>query len=558
MTTCIFILACFKLVAQGEELKLSIKSTEENYQEIIDELDFKNSFSNTKSMQEYTYIVVERLKRKGFLFTEIISFENTKDKQFELQLKLHTLYKGVKIKMKPDVFPSNLAIPKKNIQDGFIKLSFQEYENLANQFIQSLNEAGKPFDQIKLINLKETEDDHILAELKFISSQKRTIDKIIIKGYERFPKQFIKNRIGLQEEKVFNTTEIQERNRNFENLNFAASIKDPEVQFTQDSTKVFLYVEKTNANVFDGFIGFNSTEETSLELNGYVDLVLVNNLHMGESLNINYKNDGREQQRFNANIELPYLFKTPVSLEAGLGIFRKDSTFSNTQQNLGLNYQISPSIQIGSEAEFISSTILLDNNINPIENGNDFNASFYGLTGRFFQLSRITGKFFNQKKVKLSLLYGKRESEIEDNQFKINLFTEYSIPIAPSLYFYNSLTGAWLSSDSYIDNELFRFGGMNSIRGFEENSIVASAFGSLRTELRYFLSPNLYANSVLDFGYFENEINQLAQNLYSFGFGLGIETQAGVLRLIFANGTSKTQDFSFENTQVHLSLNTFF
>jgi hemolysin activation/secretion protein len=319
-----------------------------------------------------------------------------------------------------------------------------------------------------------------------------------------------------------------------------------------------LYVEKTNANVFDGFIGFNSTEETSIEFNGYVDLALVNNLHLGETLNINYKNDGREQQQFNATVELPYLFKTPLSFEAGLGIFRKDSTFSNTTQNIGLNYQLSPTIKVGGHAEFTNSSILLNTNLNPLETGSDFNSSFYGIKASFFELSRITGKFYNQKQIQVSVLTGSREAEIENTQLKINLFSEYSLPIVQSLFLYSSITAAWLSSENYIDNELFRFGGMNSMRGFEENSLVASTFGSLRTELRYFLSPILYANSVLDYGYLENDITLQAQNLFSFGFGLGIETQAGVLRLIFANGTSKTQEFSFENTQVHLSLNTFF
>ena len=549
---------CPKTIAQNDKLQLTIQTTEEKQQDVIDAFNFRSSFSNAKNLEDYTNAIVDKLKREGYLFTEIVSFEKSTEKEFILRLDLHNLYKGVKIKMKKDEMEDNIQLPKKKTEDGYLFLSFQEYELYANQLIQKLNEAGKPFDQIKLSNLIEAEDNYIEAELKFISNAKRTIDKIVVRGYERFPKQFIKNRIGIREKQVFSTKKIQQKNRNFENIAFAASIKEPEVQFTQDSTKVFLYVEKSNANVFDGFIGFNSTEETSLELNGYIDLVLVNNLHLGESLNINYKNDGREQQQFNANLVLPYIFKTPVSVEAGLRIFRKDSTFSNTTQNLGLNYQITPSFNIGSEAEFTRSSILLTNNINPVETGSNFNSRFYGIKAGFFKQNRITGKFFNQKQVKLSLLTGTRSAEREDNQFKVNLFSEYSIPIVQSLYLYSSVTGAWLSSSSYIDNELFRFGGMNSIRGFEENSLVASVFGSLRTELRYFLGPNLYANSVLDFGYFENDINQTAQNLYSFGFGLGIETQAGILRLVFANGTSKTQDFSFENTQVHLSLNTFF
>lgn len=546
------------IYAQEAKLKLIIVSEDETKQELIDRYNFKSEFETAKNLENYTTQVIDLLKKEGFLFVKVTSFEKIKENEFQLKLDLHQLYNGLKIKYDPSRLEKTIALPNNKTEDEFLYLSFQEYEVFANELIRKLNEQGKPFDQVQLVNLIEIENGLIEAELKFISKQQRNIDKIIVRGYERFPKQFIRNKIGLREKQIFNTKAIQKKNRNFENLAFASSIKEPEVQFTQDSTKVFLYVEKTNANVFDGFIGFNSTEETSIEFNGYVDLALVNNLHLGETLNINYKNDGREQQQFNATVELPYLFKTPLSFEAGLGIFRKDSTFSNTTQNIGLNYQLSPTIKVGGHAEFTNSSILLNTNLNPLETGSDFNSSFYGIKASFFELSRITGKFYNQKQIQVSVLTGSREAEIENTQLKINLFSEYSLPIVQSLFLYSSITAAWLSSENYIDNELFRFGGMNSMRGFEENSLVASTFGSLRTELRYFLSPILYANSVLDYGYLENDITLQAQNLFSFGFGLGIETQAGVLRLIFANGTSKTQEFSFENTQVHLSLNTFF
>lgn len=546
------------IYAQEAKLKLIIVSEDEIKQELIDQYNFKSEFETAKNLENYTTQVIDLLKKEGFLFVKVTSFEKIKENEFQLKLDLHQLYNGLKIKYDPSRLEKTIVLPNNKTEDEFLYLSFLEYEVFANELIRKLNEQGKPFDQVQLVNLIEIENGLIEAELKFISKQQRNIDKIIVRGYERFPKQFIRNKIGLREKQIFNTKAIQKKNRNFENLAFASSIKEPEVQFTQDSTKVFLYVEKTNANVFDGFIGFNSTEETSIEFNGYVDLALVNNLHLGETLNINYKNDGREQQQFNATVELPYLFKTPLSFEAGLGIFRKDSTFSNTTQNIGLNYQLSPTIKVGGHAEFTNSSILLNTNLNPLETGSDFNSSFYGIKASFFELSRITGKFYNQKQIQVSVLTGSREAEIENTQLKINLFSEYSLPIVQSLFLYSSITAAWLSSENYIDNELFRFGGMNSMRGFEENSLVASTFGSLRTELRYFLSPILYANSVLDYGYLENDITLQAQNLFSFGFGLGIETQAGVLRLIFANGTSKTQEFSFENTQVHLSLNTFF
>ena len=44
------------------------------------------------------------------------------------------------------------------------------------------------------------------------------------------------------------------------------------------------------------------------------------------------------------------------------------------------------------------------------------------------------------------------------------------------------LTGATLNSESYFENELIRFGGINSIRGFEENSLTANLSSVINTE----------------------------------------------------------------------------
>ena len=51
-----------------------------------------------------------------------------------------------------------------------------------------------------------------------------------------------------------------------------------------------------------------------------------------------------------------------------------------------------------------------------------------------------------------------------------------------------------ITSEGYLTNELYRFGGINSIRGFAENSIDASLLSILNTEYRYLVkSTNLFA-----------------------------------------------------------------
>ena len=112
----------------------------------------------------------------------------------------------------------------------------------------------------------------------------------------------------------------------------------------------------------------------------------------------------------------------------------------------------------------------------------------------------------------------------------------------------------YLQSDDYIINELYRFGGINSIRGFNENALQGNMFSSLLTEYRYVLSPSIYVHSIMDFAYFQDKTSNLKGNLLGLGFGFGILTKNGLLNLVYANGSTKDQAIKLSNSIVHISL----
>ena len=115
-----------------------------------------------------------------------------------------------------------------------------------------------------------------------------------------------------------------------------------------------------------------------------------------------------------------------------------------------------------------------------------------------------------------------------------------------------------IQSNQYLENELLRFGGINSIRGFEENSLYANLYGLINTEYRYRLSNTIYAHSIIDVAYFENDIIDTKEKLFGFGVGFGLLTNSGLFRFVYANGKSEDQGFKLSNSKVHLSLTTSF
>ena len=123
----------------------------------------------------------------------------------------------------------------------------------------------------------------------------------------------------------------------------------------------------------------------------------------------------------------------------------------------------------------------------------------------------------------INIVYKKHTCSLTHHAFKIfNLNRRNSIFVR--------VNSAGLLSDSFVENELYRFGGINSIRGFEENSLVANLYGVINTEYRYRLSNTIYVNSVLDAAYFENDIVDSKTKLFGFGFGFGLLTKAGLFK----------------------------
>jgi hemolysin activation/secretion protein len=119
-----------------------------------------------------------------------------------------------------------------------------------------------------------------------------------------------------------------------------------------------------------------------------------------------------------------------------------------------------------------------------------------------------------------------------------------------------------LKSKNILQNELYRFGGFNSLRGFNENSLQASIATVLQTEFRTNLNNQLYFHTILDYSLAKDESNSLPNtnttSRLGIGFGIGLQTKNGVLKLALANGVTLEDKFNFQNSIIHLSYNVKF
>jgi|TARA_R100000479_G_scaffold85403_1_gene41536 outer membrane translocation and assembly module TamA len=527
-------------------------------EELKDSLSFINTFKDYNSLKKEVDTLAQKLERLGYIESKLQDLNKKNDSTYLANYFFGKKHLYIKVYYDNTVFSrKELQEIAPEITETYFILPFETAENSLQKLNALKTEDGNAFATLSLANLKP-EENYLSATLEFDSGKKRILDSIVIKGYEKFPRSFLKYYAGVKTGKTFSKKKIKEQNTTINSLGFTRTIKAPEVLFRKETTTAYFYLEKQNNNLFDGILGFATDEETQkLQFNGYLNLELNNNLNYGEQLLINYKADGSDQQNFRVKATLPYLFKTPFGISAELKIFKRDSTFVTTEQQARVNYQVNPASTAYAGYKAYESSNLLDDVVigNTVE---DFNSRFF-ISGASFLKLQDDILFPVKTELTVETEIGERELEgINENQFKLLVTASsiFNLNYSNSIFVKNNTK--ILFSETYIVNELFRFGGINSIRGFNENSIDASLLSTLNTEYRYRFNKGLYIHSIIDFGYFQNQVLDLKESLYSAGIGIGLQTKAGILRLNIANGISENQDFNFSNTKIHVSLTSRF
>ncbi len=548
----------FFLLAHSQEITLTISSEITISKTLNDSLKRSENHQDFASVKKEAERISKTLTQIGYIENKLLLLEKVTDSTCNAHFFFGKKYSLIKIYYNQTSFTKKqIALVSNNVKQDYFTISIYDSKKALVSLNQFQTQNGNTFGKLKLTNHK-IENATISATLETSSKTKRRIDSITVKGYEKFPRAFIKHYAGIKRGTVFDKQTLVEKNNVLNTLGFAKTIKAPEALFEKEKTTLYLYLEKQNFNTFDGIIGFaTNTETQNIEFNGYLDLVLNNNLNFGEQLIIKYKADGADQQNLTLRTELPYLFETPLGLEAELNIFKRDSTFSSTSQAIQGSYQISPTSKghIGYKAN--TSTDLLSTEVNP-ERIQNFKTRYLTTGVQIIKLQN--SRLFPVKAgVKLNLGIGNRKtSTTKKKQTSLSNTIHHNINLNQKNIVYLQNTTSVLVSDDYVTNELFRFGGINSIRGFTENSIDASLFSILNTEYRYLINNSTYIHSIIDLGYFENKVIMQKEKLYSFGIGLGVNTKAGLLKFILANGNIENQAFKISNTKIHLSLTSKF
>lgn len=527
---------------------LHLKSTSNKQDSLTPLLNERSEHENYQALLNYIQKIEDDLNHKGYLSATktVTQIDSLVTYQYEIGpktnfigIKTHTLDSLAQQILQLD-YPQTLT-------------TFENTTNLLNKITSKLESNGYGTSGVTLKNHRIS-NDTLWCTLYIEQNKKRIVNSIKIISQDKIPYTILQTSLKPQLNSVYSQSSVEKINTKLTSFKFIELTKPSETLFTQDSTAVYVYLNKKNNNQFDGYVGFSNEENGKLKLNGYLDLELNNILNKAESTTIKWRNNGEKQTEFYLKFERPYLFKTPLALKGSLEIQKQDSTYQNTKLNYNLGYFLNTTNKIFLGYQTTNSAV----SENPL-NLESYTSKFILVNYQYIQHNSQRDLYPIDKEINLTLGSGSRNSESHNNkQNYVELIALTNIPVSKTSLLYIKWNSYLLQSDTYYFNELKRFGGFESLRGFQENSLTAQAYSIINTEYRLTLGTNLSLYTILDYAIAKDPIRDKDQQYYALGAGMGLLTNNTLFKIALANGSSTQERMNFQNSTIHISLSTFF
>lgn len=441
----------------------------------------------------------------------------------------------------------------------------KQINTVKNDLLNWYEGHGYPFAQVWLDSII-IQKEKISAKLFSLPGLKISIDTLRLVGSAKINPKYLHTYLGLKEGDAYDEAKVSSIDRRLKDLAFAKQVKATEVIFSGENAKINIFIDKENANQFDGVVGFLPNNITGkLQLTGDFKLKLQNAFKRGELLDFNYRGLPAQSQELNLSFHYPYVLNTQIGVFSHLSFFKRDSSFLNLNARLGFSYQYHVDKSLGFFIESFTGNQVATN-LNQTNNiAGNVRTIFYGLESN---LQTLNNKIIPTKGYKLYFNFGagKRNLQADSSvnngrsQFKLLADINYYLTLSKRSNIYLHNQTALLSGNNLFENEVFRIGGIKTFRGFDEQSLLANTYSIQTLEYRYFLEQRSFLNLFYEHAYIQSNINnqKLADDPFSFGAGFTFQTKAGIVSLNYALGKQQNIPLDLQRGKIHFGIVSYF
>ena len=544
----------FSLVISNQESFKTLKST-------------KKTFKDRLQVIQYLKEIKWHAIKKGYLMASCDSVYWT-----QKECRIH-FYEGIQfgnIHLTPEFIGKEVGNARSLIQlreIGKIPFRPSELQRILEKIESTYLDHGYPFCKTSLKELQWKENTELYGKIVINSGDSYRFNEIIIKGDSSISDVFISSLLNIRSGDLFDESKLKSISEKISQIPFLKEVKPHELLFTEKGCELYLYLKSNPVSSANGTIGLQPNPTTNrVGLAGELNLKLLNILKRGEQLNLNWRSIQDQTQSMQLKLNYPFLFKSPFGIDAQLQLYKKDSTFLEVKSMLGIQYFLRSGAYFKAFYQQYSNNLLsgAKNNLS-FQNLSNVNSSSYG-----FSLSKRSLDYLpNPSKgyiFQLEAAVGSRKSKDNDSSLtqrnttcRFSFHTEWFMPVAKRHIVRFASYNEFYYAPSVFQNELYRFGGQMTMRGFNEDELSASSRSVTTIEYRFLLDRNSAVFIFYDQGYYENRaLSYFRDHPYGFGAGLSFGTNLGIFSLSYALGSQQGNPILLKNGKIHFGYIAYF
>jgi outer membrane protein assembly factor BamA len=572
----LFILNLFFILKTKAQNKIEFDLSVKDNPSFIKKIKTKNSYSSRSDVEKEINSIISQLRTEGYLLATIdtIKFDSLHCKAV---LQIGDKYKWAQLKkgnVDADILSSTGFHEKIYANTTFKPAQFSK---VFEKILSWCDNNGYPFARIKLDSVV-IEGSSISAQLHLTKNRAIKIDTFSVEGNALIKKNFLYHYLHIKQGDVYDEHYIKQISQRIKQLPFLREKQSQVVKITDNYTKLILFLDKKTASQFDGILGLQPQNNGKTVLTGDMRIRLYNNVfRAGELFDLNWKRLQYQTQDLKVAVSYPYLLRLPIGADYSLSLYKRDTTFIDVQNNVGLQYLFSGLNNIKvfykqRNTNLLSTASLTG--LTTLPSYADIATYAYGIGFLFEKLNykfnprsgvsvNVSGSAGNrdiQKNSKLDEnLY--KDIQLKSTQYQGDGNIAFYIPLLKFSTIKLGAQGGSLMSPQLFKNELYRIGGFKTLRGFDEQSIFASSYAIGTFEYRFLFEQNSAFILFADGCWYENNSvggKYVTDTPYSVGAGVSFETKAGIFQLNYAIGSQFGNPFDFRTGKINFGLvNTF-
>jgi outer membrane protein assembly factor BamA len=482
---------------------------------------------------------------------------------FLVEVLLGEKFEGITVRFEASLIP--LLPSLKTDQEGTITFKNPKaYASALQGMMAEFHNNGYPFAAFRFNNF-QAQEGHLSLDVRMEKGPFMVWHEVQLKGDSTLSSKTVLRMLDVPLGSPFSLQKLEEIDLKLKQQSFIEVIKPSEISFEKEGVVLYVYLKSNKSSSFNGALGLQPDPVSQrIGLTGDLQLRLLNSLHRAEQFDLNWRSIRPATQWLNARFMYPYLFNTLLGVDLRFQLYKRDSTFLELKSQLGIQYSFASHWLVKTMYNFSSSNRLFAASSNAqFPNVASLRNSMYGLGINYRKLDYLP----NPRKgfiLNLEGFVGQRKAVSDSNAVsttaKVAFFLEQFVPLHRRWVFRYQLTFDTYFAPTIYSNECYRFGGLTTQRGFNEENFLSTTKSTNQVEIRYLLDRNSAVFVFIDQTFYENTSGLNYKNDRPFGFGVGanIGSKAGIFSLVYGLGTEQKNPLDFRSGKIHFGYIAYF